>query len=182
MKRCSVIPVVIFCCLFIMSCAPVLRKDIMNAGIRDVPLSEVKKNPDTYMGKLFIFGGIIVDTKGTAEGSLIEAIYVPVDSKGKLRSVGTLQTRFLALFPKKDGLLDPMIFSRDRKITLAGEFAGIREGKIDEMPYGFPYFIIKELYLWKQREYYPYHYYYEPYPYYWWSYPGWGPWWRPYWW
>ncbi len=180
MKRFSSILILVFVSLFFLSCAPVLRKDIMKAAIRDVPLSEVKKNPDIYMGKLFVFGGIIVNTKATAEGSLIEALYVPVDSRGYLKSVGTLQTRFLALFPKKSGLLDPMIFKRNREITLAGEFAGIREGKIDEMQYGFPFFMVKELHLWEQREYYPYYYYYEPYPY-WWGYPWWGPWWRPYW-
>ncbi len=65
-----------------------------------------------------------------------------------------------------------MIFRLNRQITLAGEFEGIREGKIEEMPYGYPYFVIKEIYLWRE-EYYSYPYYYEPYPYWWGGYPYW---------
>ena len=176
----------------LLSCAPVIRKDLMEVAIRNVPLSEVKKNPDVYKSKLFVVGGIIVDTKATAEGSLVEALYVPVDSKGYLKSVGMPHVRFLALLPKKEGFLDPIIFKSDRHITVAGDFEGIRKGKIGEMEYGYPFFVIKEIHLWREEGnyYYPYYYepYYAPYPY-WWDYPYWGwgyPWWRsgppPYWW
>jgi outer membrane lipoprotein len=177
--------IVLLVSFLLLSCAPVLRKDIMDVAIKDIPLSEVKKSPDAYKGKLFVFGGIIVTTKAAPEGSLIESLYVPVDSSGYLKDIGTPYVRFLALFPKESGLLDPMIFKRNREITLAGEFEGLREGKIDEMAYDYPFFRIKEIYLWQEKEYYYYPYYYEPYPY-WWGYPYWwdGPWRRhgPYWW
>ncbi|MBE0426124.1 MAG: Slp family lipoprotein [Nitrospirae bacterium] len=177
--------------LFILSCAPVLRKEVMDVAIRDVSFSDIKQNPAFYRGKIFVLGGIIVNTRATPEDSLIEALYVPVDSRGYLKGVGTLHNRFLAIFPMESGLLDPMVFRPQREITLAGEFIGTREGKIDEMDYVYPLFRIKELYLWEEKkEYYIVPYYYEPYPY-WWDYPYWGyrPYWRwrhsvppPYWW
>ena len=168
------------------SCAPVLREEIMRTASRDVVLSDMRSNPDAFKGQLFVLGGSIVSTRVTEKGSLIEAIYVPVDSRGYLESVRPSDGRFLALYPKEKGLLDPFIYRRAREVTLAGEFLEIQKGKIDEMDYTFPLFEIKEIYLWEEmRVYYPYHYPYYPYRYYpyWWDEPW--PWWRhyhPYWW
>jgi outer membrane lipoprotein len=163
--------------LLLFSCAPVLRKDLMDSAVRDFSFSDLKQNPEIYKGRLFVLGGIIANTKATAEGSLIEALYVPVDSRGHLKELGTSHARFLALLPKESGFLDPMIFRPDREITLAGEFIGTREGKIDEMEYRYLFFRIEEVYLWEEKTYYS-PYYYDPYP---WDYPYW--WYdRPYWW
>ncbi|MEW6570326.1 MAG: Slp family lipoprotein [Nitrospirota bacterium] len=180
MKKCWLFILILLLSVFVLSCAPVIRKDVMKAAIRDFSFTDLRQNPELYRGKLFVLGGIIVSTKGTEKGSLIEALYVPVDSRGHLKGVGTSHNRFLALYPKESGILDPIIFRRDREITLACEFAGTREGKIDEMDYTYPFFLIRELYLWEEeKEYYVAPYYYEPYPY-WWHYPYW--WDRPYWW
>jgi outer membrane lipoprotein len=186
MKRYYFIILSALVALSAISCAPVIRRDLMDAAIRNIPLSEVKQHPESYVGKLFVLGGIIADTRVTAEGSLIEALYVTVDSQGYLKDV-TPDGRFQALFPKESGLLDPMIFRKERAITLAGEFVGTRKGKIGEMEYVYPFFKIKEIHLWQERrEYYMYSSYYYPYPYmYWGGYPWWwdrpyyGP---PYWW
>ncbi len=182
MKRCcTLITVLLTASLF--SCAPVLRKDYLDTGLRDVPLSAVKQDPALYKDRLFILGGIIVSTRVTEEGSLIEAIYLHADSRGYLE--GDADGRYLALYPKERGMLDPQIYRKDRRVTLAAEFSGTRHGKIDEAKYEYPFFVIKESYLWEDRPYYyqPYYYpyYYDPYlwgaPYpYWWQ----GPYWRPY--
>lgn len=153
----------------------------MNRGILDVRLSEIKNNAVFYRGKLFILGGIIVHTTVTKKGSLIEAIYVPVDSRGYFKGIRASNGRFLAIYPKENGLLDPMIFHKKREITFAGVFIETRKGKIDKMEYIYPLFEIKELYLWKERR----DYYISPslrwyYPY--WRYDPWwyDPWWRYY--
>lgn len=152
------------------SCASVLRKDLMEEGIYDFNLSEVKQNPVSYEGRLFILGGIIVRTTVTKEGSLIEAIYAPVNSQGYLRGITATDGRFLAIFKGKE-LLDPLIFSEKREITLAGRFIELRKGTIDEREYSYPFFEIEQVHLWKEtREsnYYDYRYYpyyYPPPPY-----------------
>ncbi len=154
-------------CLLLFSCAPVLRKDIMDQAVRNVSLSDIKRKPEVYKGKLFVFGGVIVNTRVTAEGSLIEALYATVDSRGYLKTVRQSEGRFLALFPKENGILDPVIFRKGREVTIAAELAGTREGKMDEMVYVYPFFRIRELYLWEERsEYnYPPYYYYDPFYY-----------------
>ena len=171
----------VFVSLMLFCCAPVLQKDIMDLSIRDVSLAEIKRSPDTYKGQLFAFGGIIVNTKITTEGSLIEALYVRVDSRGNFKGISSSDGRFLALFPQERGFLDPMIFRSKRQITLSGEFIGMRAGKIDDTEYLYPFFRIADIYLWEERS--TYYYapppYYGPYPYYWGGYPRW--WGYPYW-
>ncbi len=159
------------------SCAPVLHEEYMKAGLIDVPLSDMRENPEFYKRKLFILGGIIVNTKITEKGSLIEALYIPVNSKGYLRESGRSRGRFLAIYPKDSGLLDPVIYRKGKEITVAGEFIETRKGRIDEMEYTYPVFEIKEIYLWAERREYYYYPYYPPYYYpYWWY----DQWWRPY--
>lgn len=155
------------------SCAPVLKKELMDTATIDISFSEVTENPDLYRGKLFALGGIVVDTKMTDRGSLVEAVYVPVDSRGYLKEVELSTHRFLAFYPKDKGLLDPVIYCKGKEMSLVGEFIEIRRGKIDEMEYIYPLFEIKELYLWEERKLYYITPSYPSYPY-WWYDPWWG--------
>ena len=145
--------------LVISSCAPVLRKDLIQAGTRDFPFADLTRNPELYRGKLFILGGTIGNTTVTERGSLIEALYVPVDSSGYLRDLRP-DGRFLALYPKEQGILDPVVFGIGRRVTLAATFTGTRPGKIGQMGYVFPSFRIEQVYLWPQLRYTPYYDYY----------------------
>ena len=164
------------------SCAAVLSKDMLIQGTIGEDLSDLKNDPASNKGRLFIFGGIIVKTSATRDGSLIEAIFVPVNSRGYLKGHRESNGRFLALY-KSNELLDPLIYKENREITLAGEFIEMRKGQIEEMEYSYPFFEIKEIYLWEEIKERDYYYYYFPPPYY----PPWyfrhriyDPWWHYY--
>ena len=163
MKRYLLITVA---CMVLASCSPVLNRELMNQGMREVPFSRLREAPDAYKGKLFILGGLIVNTRLLENGSQIEALYVPVDAYGYLTEGETAHARYLAVLPRAKGLLDPMVYKKGRQMTLAGEFIEIRKGKIDEMEYPYPVFEIKQVYLFDEDRYYPYPYYPYYYPYY----------------
>jgi len=178
--------------LLVSACAPVLKGELMKEGSRDVSLDVLRENPDPYRGKLYILGGVIATSKVTDEGTVIEALYLPVDSRGYIKDERDDEGRYLAIFPKSAGFLDPMIYKKNRYITLAGEFTGTRRGKLDEADYIYPVFEIVQIYLWREERYYPSPYYYpyspyyrypyryDPYYPYWWDDPWrWGP--SPYW-
>lgn len=159
--------------LILLSCAPVLNESLMSRGMYVANLSEIKDSEAARRGQVYILGGIIVKTTATKEGSLIEAIFVPVTSRGYLKNYQVSTGRFLALYRGRD-LLDPLIYTEKREITLAGEFIEMRKGTIGEMEYSYPLFEIKDIYLWEEirardyRYYYPYPYpapYYYPWPY-----------------
>ena len=170
------------------ACMPVLDRQLMNQGSRDFNPHYLVETPEVFKDHLFIFGGVIVDTKLTEEGSQIEGLFVPVDHWGYLKESSRYQGRFIAVYPRSKGMLDPMIYKRGRQISLAADFVEVRKGKIDEMEYAYPVFDIRQIYLWEQYADYPYYYwpgyypyaypYYYPYPYY--YGPWYGPWGRPY--
>lgn len=176
MKR-MITSVMVF--MMLASCAPVLSRDVMNSGVREFKFARFVETPDAFKGKIFILGGIIVETKLTEKGSQIEAVFVPVDGLGYLRNTAAYEGRFIALFPRPRGMMDPLIYKKGREITIAGEFLEVRKGKIDEMDYLFPVFEIREAYLWDEYRAYPYSSwppYYHP------AWPGWcyDPWGRAY--
>lgn len=183
MKRVLFLIVVIS---FIYSCTHVISKPVRMGARTDVPFSNIKAETDKYKGTTFILGGIIVSTKNTEEGSIIEAVQTPVDRYGSIIDSDISSGRFLAI---ERGHLDPLIYKKGREITIAGELVGSRKKKAGEIEYAYPFFEIKEIYLWKEdKGYYynlpPYPYPYPPYNYrypYWWYDPWlYGPYYHPY--
>ncbi len=159
------------------SCAPVLDRSLMREGDTSVSFRALRANPEEFKSRLYIFGGVIVRTRLTAEGSQIEALHVPVDSQGYFSDQGQSEGRFLALLPSNETILDPEVYQQGRRVTLAGRFIGLRKERIEEMEYVYPVFHIEQIYLWQRETYYYPGYYYDPwfypYPYYYW-YPWWG--------
>ena len=164
--------------LLLVSCAPVLNREFMREGQRNISFDELRANPDVYKGRLYVLGGLIAETRFTEKGSQLEVLSVPVDSSGYLMENERSNGRFLAVYPKDKGLLDPIVYKKGREVTLAGEFREIRKGRIDEMEYDYPVFEIRQIHLFEEQQYYnryPYPYYpYYPNPY--WYDPYGGPW------
>ena len=161
---------VVLLVLSLVSCVSAIRTDYMEQGTKNPSLAALIQNPDMHRDRLFILGGVVARTTLKAEGSEIEALYVPVDNLGYPQGTVSSSQRFLALYPREQGILDPLIYQRNRRITIAGVFTGIVRGKVDEMEYVFPLFRIKQVYLEPKRPAAVYYYYPV-----WWGYPG-GPW------
>jgi len=136
-----------------------------------VSFMNLKKHPEQYKGMLFVLGGVIVQTRLTSEGSEVEAREVGVNKYGYHRNQDQSQGRFIGILPREKGILDPIVYEQGRQITLAGEFLEIRRGKIDEMYYDYPVFLMRQIYLFpKEEQYDPSPWYYDdpwfyPYPY-----------------
>lgn len=165
--------------LLLSACTPVLNRSYINEGEREVSFSALRQNPTRYRGRLYVLGGVIIDARLTEEGTRMETIQVPVDRYGYFQDRGRSEGRYLALSKQ---MLDPEVYRKGRRITLAGEFVGLRKAMIDKMEYVYPVFEIRQIHLWeRERTYFPAYYYYDPwydpwfypYPYYYRN-----PWWR----
>ena len=152
--------------LALAGCAPVLDRGLMDQGVREFQLSYLAETPEVFKDKLFILGGVIVDTKLMEKGSQIEVLFIPVNATGYLRDYQMHQGRFLAVYSRSKGILDPLIYKKGREITLAGDFVEVRKGKIDEMDYSYPVFEIRQVHLWDENRDYPYYGWSYSYPYY----------------
>jgi outer membrane lipoprotein len=152
-------------------CTPISR-DLRAQADRTVNFLQVFQNPEAYKGKVVIWGGEIIETINQKDGTtLIVVLQRPLDwmEEPKFqRSEG----RFIIL---AEGYVDPYVFKRGRRITVAGEILGRKVMRLGELEYPYPLLQSKQLYLWGEYYYSPYPYPYSPWGYY---SPRWG---YPYW-
>ena len=151
-------------------CAPIISKQLREQVSKELTLSEVLKDPETYKGKTVLWSGVIISSVNLKEGTIIEVLQKPADTRGKPKDVDESDGRFLALNP---GYLDVAIYNSGRKVTVAGEVQGKRIQRLGEIDYTYPLISAKEIHLWpvekEDRVYYPCPY---------WHYPRW---YAPYW-
>lgn len=134
--------------LFLYGCAHVISKDLRVIAHRDIPISDIMKNPDAHIGKIIIIGGTIASSINTAEGTYIEVVQKPLDYRGAPEDTDVSYGRFIIFY---EGYLDTAIYSPGREVTVAGEVMGKRIQRLGEMQY--PYLLVrsKEIHLFKYR-------------------------------
>lgn len=151
-------------------CASVISQELRKQVAREITFKQVLEDPEAYKGRIVLWSGIIIGSKNLKEGTLIEVLQKPADSRGRPKDVDESDGRFLALY---DGYLDVAIYNRGREVTVVGEIRGKRVLPLQEIEYAYPLITVKQTHLWrtekKERVY--------PYPY--WHYPWW--WYHPYW-
>lgn len=171
MKKRTISGILIACALLLASGCAVMSKDLRREAEKDLSFSDVFKEPEAHKGKVVILGGVIVDSKNTKDGTLLEVLQKPLDMVGEPRDVDQSGGRFLALY---DGFFDVAIYTKGREVTVGGVVQGKRVMPLGEIQYTYPVLSVREIYLWpemsKERL--------SPYPY--WGYPWWrDPFWRP---
>ncbi len=114
-----------FFLFFLLSgCAHVISKDLRGKADPSLTFREVFQNPNAYQGKMVIWGGDIVKTINQKDGTtLVEVFQLPLSRRGEPNETYPSEGRFLILTEK---YLDPYLFRRGRKITVAGEILGER--------------------------------------------------------
>jgi outer membrane lipoprotein len=159
----------LFLIIFLSGCAHVISKDLRGKADPSLTFGQVHQNPNAYKGKLVVWGGEIVQTENLKDGTTqIEVFQKPLGWRGEPKDTGYSEGRFLIL---TEQYLDPYLFRRGRKITVAGEIQGEKIKPLGEMDYRYPVVSSKQIYLWPVYYYppYPYYHYYDP----WWGYPYW---------
>ena len=156
--------------LFLISagCTPLISKELRRELSPDITFKQIIKDPDAHKGKKILISGIILGSRNTKEGTLIEILQKPADIEGRPKDVDDSDGRFLALY---DGYLDIAIYSRGRDAAVAGEITGKRVLPLGEIDYIYPLISIKEIHLFKVRK--EERSRYCPYPFWWWHAPWW---------
>jgi len=156
-----------------------ISQQLRQEARKDLTFPEVLRDPAAYTGSIVLWGGSIIETVPLSAGSEILVLQTPLDYTEMPESTQYSQGRFIAKSPV---FLDPEIYRRGRKVTLAGEIIGKETRPLGKSEYTYPVVAIKQVHLWERRR-----TYVRPYPYYDWYWgPGWG--WRwgwygpgPYW-
>ena len=150
--------------ILVQGCFPI-SKQLRAQADKTLAFQQVFQSPDAYKGKIVIWGGEVVETINQKDGTtLIIVLQRPLDWTEEpefRRSEG----RFTILV---EGYVDPYVFRRGKRITVAGEILGKKVMRLGELEYPYPLLLSKQIYLWGEYYYYPYPWYY--------------PYWYPYWW
>ena len=160
----------LFLMVLLSGCAHVISQNLRDQTDPSLTFTEVFQNPTAYKGKTVVWGGEIIETVNQKEGeTLIEVFQRPLTWRGEPQETLASEGRFLIL---ADKYLDPYLYRKGKKITVAGEILGEERKPLGNMDYRYPLVLSKQIHLWEYY-YYPYPYSY-PYPYY--NYGYYGPW------
>jgi outer membrane lipoprotein len=157
----------LFSAVFLMTgCVHVISSDLRGKASPPLSLIQVAKNPEAYKGKWVVWGGEIIETINQQnETTEIEIFQKPLGWNDEPKLTPASEGRFLVL---ADQYLDPYLYRKGRRITIAGEIAGEKIKLLGQMNYKYPLISASQIYFWQE-------YYYPPYPYYYYD-----PWWPGY--
>ncbi len=163
--------------LLVSGCGYPISKGLREEARKDVTFPMVLQNPAAYIGSITIWGGNIIETVTNPSGSEIIVLETPLDYMEMPESRKYSQGRFIA---KATKFLDPEVYKKGKKITVAGEIVGKETRPLGKAEYAYPVLMVKQIHLWRKEPVYVYPpgYYgwYGPYS---WPY-GWN-WYGPYW-
>ncbi len=130
-------------------CAPPFPRETLDKVNRNVTFQELKKEPEKFKGTWVMLGGMIVASKNTKEGMLMELLQKPLGSNGKPLETDSTEGRFLV---QSDTFLDSAVYHEGRLITVVAEVIGRKELPLDDIVYPYPLLMLKDLHLWDPSE------------------------------
>lgn len=159
----------IFSALFLSACSSQIPPDVRQ-GFKDSPtIAKIQADPEVYVLQPVRWGGVIIDIENRQDSSRLTVVAYPLRKNGEPQVSKNSIGRFVANF---NLFLEPQVYSRDRVITLTGEFIKRETIKVGEFPYNYPVIEVKQFFLWQVKE--PADILYQPLrhePYYWPYYP-----------
>lgn len=102
-----------------------------------------------YQGKKMLWGGVILNSTNTKQGTQFEVLAYPLDSDMRPRNDTTTQGRFLGNVPL---YLETADYAPGRLLTVVGTLTGTQKGKIGDAVYHYPVLQIGQHYLWPKQE------------------------------
>lgn len=142
-----------------------IRQTVNNAP----GVAQLRDQPDSYISQPVRWGGMILETENKQDTSWLTIIAFPLSVNGEPQTSARSSGRFIALVNE---FLEPLVYSRDRLITVKGSFLKTETLKIGEYPYVYPVIEVDHYYLWPKKQApryvdYPPYWGYDP-----WFYPG----------
>jgi outer membrane lipoprotein len=116
----------------------------------DLSFDELAENPSAHAGKTVVLGGYVADVRNFSDRSRVMVLQAPLDFQDHPKPRQLSEGRFIAV---ADGFLDPMVYEKGRKVTVAGRVIGEATEKISEYAYHMPKIRVQELHLWEEWEY-----------------------------
>ncbi|MFO7929950.1 MAG: Slp family lipoprotein [Thermodesulfobacteriota bacterium] len=152
----------------------VVSRDIRRDAAEEVGFRSLMRDAEKHAGQTFILGGYILETRNLADETRLLVLQAPLGLRDEPKDRDRSEGRFMVIC---DRFLDPAVYEKDRKITVAGELMGTEKTEINGHEFLLPAISCRQIHLWQeQREtqryyhdpFYPWpgpYYPYRPYPY-----------------
>lgn len=161
------------CCIFVIAlataCSSHIPPEIKQSPDGAPSVAQVHQATNNYISKKVRWGGIILNTENKVNSSWLTILAYPLSDHGEPLTSDQSPGRFIAIV---DNFLEPLIYKKDRKITVVGKLLRTATIKVGGFPYAYPVVQVEQHYLWpvqpdlSDHDHYPY----------WWS----DPWYDPY--
>jgi len=150
MKRQIYIYPFLFFLSFVVGCAPVISTELNAGADTSLSFKEVQGNPETYKGKIVLWGGEIIQVLPQENGTtFIEILEWPLGWWDKPRKTVEFRGKFLVSVKEP---LDLSIYKRGKRVTIAGEIQGEIEGskvkELSDSTYRYLVLLSKEMHVW----------------------------------
>jgi outer membrane lipoprotein len=97
---------------------------------------------------MVIWGGRILKTVNETNGGFVYVLQAPLNYEEWPTSTKFSQGRFMA---RSSGFLDPEVYRKGAKITIAGELSGTETKEVDKINYAYPVVTLREVYFWREE-------------------------------
>jgi len=128
------------------ACSPPFPEKTLDTINKNLSFRAVWNTPEKFAGEWVLFGGVIIASKNTREGTILEILQKPTDYKGRPLDTDASEGRFLV---QSSNFLDTALYQKGRLITIVGEVLGSKELPLDEVMYRYPLLALKDHHLWK---------------------------------
>jgi outer membrane lipoprotein len=134
--------------LFWMSgCAFPISQEWRQQAEKDLTFVQVVRNPEAYVGQTVIWGGVIMEVSNPSDGGEITVLQGNLDSDEYPHE----EITYGQFIVKASTFLDPVFYSKGRKITVAGEIIGKKTIPSAVMLLTYPVVSMKGVFLWSRK-------------------------------
>ncbi len=113
----------------------------------DVPYSQASQS--TNKDASVRWGGVIIEVENEQDSSLVQVLFHPLDSYGRPQLNKPGEGRFVI---KSTEFLDPVVYAKDKEVTVAGILAGNIERTIGKRVVRLPLISATAIHLWPPNE------------------------------
>lgn len=133
--------------LFIVACTNLSQKPSkpVNQYIESISYSQVIKDKNARKNVTIRLGGLIIDVENKKKNSLVQVLFFPLDNAGEPQLDKKSGGRFVV---KSTDFFDPMIYTKNRKITVEGTLNGEIERTVGERIIRVPLVQSSDIHLW----------------------------------
>jgi outer membrane lipoprotein len=118
----------------------------------DIPnapsFSQIHKQPDSYLNQPLRWGGKILKTENKENSSWVTIVAFPLSDSGRPLESDSSPGRFIAVI---DEFMEPLVYSKDREITVRGKLIGTQTIKVGNFPYQYPLIKVDNYHLWAPK-------------------------------